>query len=321
MLQTSSNKDKKEFRSLVLHLKKLYPSWKTKEITRFIMKSENPPSYSTSKALWFKISRILKRKTIDDLPRSGAPRTTTTPEYLQVVRETIELKRNTSIRNANDKLNRQGYRTSKSSVWRVKNELKLKWWKRKTVQKLTDHQKIQRATIAKRLRKHYGVKKGSKFYKWNKVLNTDFSGTFLLTPQANQHNEGVYPKSSNDIPYELKTKSKQKFQKNVILWGGISYQGLFSSQSPIFTDEWLDHIRPEGTDRRTKMYFTSDRYAKFIQTIVAKKAAKELDNLEDVIFQDDQDNKQRMPVALDAVKNVFTNRIEPINCDAKLADI
>ncbi|CAF4979123.1 unnamed protein product, partial [Rotaria sp. Silwood1] len=54
MSQTSSNEDKEEFRSLVLHLKKLYPSWETKEITRFIVKSENPPSYSRSKALWLK---------------------------------------------------------------------------------------------------------------------------------------------------------------------------------------------------------------------------------------------------------------------------
>jgi hypothetical protein len=34
-----------------------------------------------------------------------------------------------------------------------------------------------------------------------------------------------------------------------------------------------------------------------------------------------RNNKQRMTVALDAVQTVFNNRIEPINCDAKLADV
>jgi hypothetical protein len=37
----------------------------------------------------------------------------------------------------------------------------------------------------------------------------------------------VYAESISDIRYELKTKSKEKFQKSTMLWGGISYQGLF----------------------------------------------------------------------------------------------
>jgi hypothetical protein len=65
-----------------------------------------------------------------------------------------------------------------------------------------------------------------------------------------------------------------------------SYQGLFPKQSPIFVDEWLELIRPLGGDGRKKMYFTGERYAKFIQTIVAEKAAKELGDLRNAIFQD-----------------------------------
>ena len=47
-----------------------------------------------------------------------------------------------------------------------------------------------------------------------------------------------------DIPYELRTKSKVKFQQGIMLWVGISYQRLFPKQSPIFIDEWLESIRP-----------------------------------------------------------------------------
>ena len=153
------------------------------------------------------------------------------------------------------------------------------------------------------------------------MLNTDFSGTFTLIPQYNQHNEGVYSESKADIPYELKTKPKEKFQKNFMLWGGISYQGLFPKESPIFIDEWLEQTRQKNDDSRKKIYFTGAKYATFIRTVVAQNAAKEFDDLQNIFFQDDQDRKQRMKISLNAVKRVFINRIEPMDCDAKLADV
>jgi hypothetical protein len=60
--------------------------------------------------------------------------------------------------------------------------LELKWWKRRKVQKLTIDQKAQRVIVAKRLRKKYGYKKENKFHKWINILNTDFSGTSILSP-------------------------------------------------------------------------------------------------------------------------------------------
>jgi len=95
----------------------------------------------------------------------------------------------------------------------------------------------------------------------------------------------------------------------------------FLNSLQFFVDEWLGLIRPKGGDSRKKMYFTGARYAQFIRTIIAQKANKELDDLRYVIFQDDQDRKQRMRVALDAVDHVFHNRIEPKDCAAKLADV
>jgi hypothetical protein len=54
--------------------------------------------------------------------------------------------------------------------------------------------------------------------------------------------------------------------------------------------------------------------------VVPEKAAKELGDSRNVIFQDHQDYKQRMRLALYTVNYVFINQIEPINCDAKIAD-
>ncbi|CAF1549054.1 unnamed protein product, partial [Rotaria sordida] len=101
------------------------------------------------------------------------------------------------------------------------------------------------------------------------VLHTDFTDSSTLTPQYNQHNEDVCAESMSNIAYELKSKSKEKFQKNVMLWDGISYQGLFPKKSPIFIDEWLELTRSVDDDR-------------------LEKATKELGDLQNVIFQDDQ---------------------------------
>ena len=76
-----------------------------------------------------------------------------------------------------------------------------------------------------------------------------------------------------------------------MLWGAISYQGLFPNESSVFIDEWLERTRQEDDDNRKEIYFTDDKYAKFIQTILAQKAAEELDDLQNVVFQDDQDRK------------------------------
>ncbi|CAF4741794.1 unnamed protein product, partial [Rotaria sp. Silwood2] len=148
----------------VLHLKQIHPSWKSQDITNFLIQSENPPLYTMESALNVKVWRILNRNQVNDLPRSGAPRTTSIPEYIQAVKNNLPLTKNASIRNVNTKLQQQGFKTSKSSIWRAKQSLELKWWKRKVVQKLTIDQKLQRVIIAKRLRKKYGFKKGNKLY-------------------------------------------------------------------------------------------------------------------------------------------------------------
>ena len=107
MLQQPSTDDNKRFRTLVLYLKKLYPSWKAKELTEFLVQSENPPHFTTRRSLWLKIWRILQRNSIGDLSRSGAPRTVSTINYIRSVKEAIELKTNATIRNVNANLKRQ----------------------------------------------------------------------------------------------------------------------------------------------------------------------------------------------------------------------
>jgi hypothetical protein len=58
MSHQPSTEDKKEFRSFVLYFKKMYPSWKVKDITTFLLESENPPRGATANSLRTKIWRI-----------------------------------------------------------------------------------------------------------------------------------------------------------------------------------------------------------------------------------------------------------------------
>ncbi|CAF0993598.1 unnamed protein product [Rotaria sordida] len=188
MSREQSTTDTKEFRSFVLHLKQIHPSWKSKEIKNFLIQSENSPSYTTKCAFNVKVGRILNGNQVNDLPRSGAPRTTTTtttPENIQAMKNNLRIAKNASIRSVNTKLQQQGFKTSKDSIWRTKQSLKLKWWKREIVQKLTTDQKLPCVIIAKRLRKKNGFKKGNKLYDWAYVWNTDFSGIFTLNLQSN----------------------------------------------------------------------------------------------------------------------------------------
>ena len=133
-------KIKTNFVLLYYIFKKIHPSWKPKDIAKFPIQSEKPPSYTTKNALWLKILRIFKRNQVDDLLRSGAPRTTATIECIRCVNHALRLKEGASIGNVNAKLRQEEFKTSNTSVRRAKSSLNLKWWKQRKVQKLTTQQ-------------------------------------------------------------------------------------------------------------------------------------------------------------------------------------
>ncbi len=57
-----------------------------------------------------------------------------------------------------------------------------------------------------------------------------------------------------------------------------------------------------------------------ISSTIRKSTFVYVRDLKDIIFQDDQDRKQWTRVALDAVKDIFVNRIEPTT-QVKKSDI
>ena len=209
--QQSHRQEKISFRTLVLLLKKQSPSWNISKIADFFEQSENPSNLNRH-SLMNKINYILKRGSTDDRKRSGRPRTTTTTAYRNTILQEIQMKNKASIRSVSTKLRQNGWKTSPSSVYRTALSLGLKWFKKRRVQKLTIENKRQRVTCAKILRKNFGVTKRSKAWRWNRVVNTDFSGKFVLDSSSNPHNDGVLATAAEEIPPAIYYRSKSKGQ-------------------------------------------------------------------------------------------------------------
>ncbi|CAF4663029.1 unnamed protein product [Rotaria sp. Silwood2] len=309
--------DKKEFRSLVLNLKKLNPSSGAPQLANFLQQSENPPSLQR-RQLVTKIRRTLTRNTIEDKKRSGHPATTSTSSFQQKIKTSLRLKKGASIRNVTSNLNRNGIKCFERTVHRTARQLNLKWFKTRKSQKLTEDNKTRRVICAKQLRMKFGVEKKAHKWKWNRLVNTDFSGKFTLLPFQNKRNDDIWAEEGEVVPPVLINAPTDKFKKGIIFWGGISSHGLIPARAPINFTEWL-HQQPPQKKRK---YLTGDLYAKFV-TEKAAPAIKRVFRSTGVIpiFRDDQDSKHRTAIVMDTINSLFGERVDPEIGDSKLADV
>ena len=92
---------------------------------------------------------------------------------------------------------------------------------------MTKNNKIRRVICAKQLRIKFGVKKNTKKWKWNRVVNTDFSGKFTLQPFQNRRNDGIWAEENEPIPPLLINAPTDKFEKGVIFGVPFHHLDLF----------------------------------------------------------------------------------------------
>jgi activator of HSP90 ATPase len=109
------SREKKNFRTLVLSLKNLNPSWTAPQIATFIEQSNNR-SLLKRRQLLTKIRRTLMRNTIDDRSRSGRPVTISTTRFKKEIETSMKLRKGVSIRNVTSNLNRNGMKCSTKTV-------------------------------------------------------------------------------------------------------------------------------------------------------------------------------------------------------------
>ncbi|CAF3139983.1 unnamed protein product [Rotaria sp. Silwood2] len=282
----------KEFGSIVLGLKNLNPSWQAPQISRFLQQAENPPSLRKHQLLT-KVGRVLKRNTINDKQRSGCPVTVTTSAFQGQVKSLIRLKKGASIRNVASILNKKGIECCPQT----------------------------KSRLCQTLRKKFGTKKSGKYWEWDRVVNTDFSGKFTLESFRKKKNHGICAEEWEIIPPPLLNASTDKFKKGIIFWGAISSRGLIPAEGPVNLTKWL-HQQQQQKKKDRRKYLTSDLYAKFLQQKSAPAIKLKFKNTNLVpIFQDDQDNKHRTNIIMNTVDTSFDERIDPEVGDAKFADV
>ena len=102
-------------------------------------------------------------------------------------------------------------------VNRTIKEIGLKPFKRRKVQTLTPANPQKRVECAKKLRLKFGSIKNHK-WKWDKVINTDFSGIFTFQAFQNRKNDVIYAENVDEIPAELREAPKDKYPKGAMFW-------------------------------------------------------------------------------------------------------
>lgn len=309
--------EEEDFASLVLSLKKRNPSWKGADIAAAVSSYEKKPKLKRD-ALRRKINRILKRGTAKRKIHIRV-KTVRTEEFKVKVKQLIKLKKGRSQRKVTETLQNQDIKCSRRTVGRAIDDLGLKPFKQETTQDLSAANKEKRVECAKKLRKKFGTRKDRK-WRWNSVINTDFSGIFTLAGFQNRRNTWIYAEKKKQIKAKLKAAPKQKFAKGLVFWGAITSYGLIPKNGPINITKWLQKQKLPGT--RGKVYMTGELYALFLRTQVIPAIKKVVGNdLRNVIWQDDQDSKHRTVIAMDTINEFFEERIEREDGDAKFADV
>jgi hypothetical protein len=307
-----------QFRGLVLSLKEMNPTCMACDIANEVQSYENPRRLRRD-VLRIKINRILQRGTMKDKTRCGAPRTVRTKQSKKTVKRLLHLTRGQSQRKVVSYLKRNNIKGEKTSVQRVIKELNLKPFKLRKAQKLSRMNKVRRVACAKHLIKKFGARKARSKWQWNRIINTDFSGIFTVEGYYNSKNDVVYAENSSEIPPDLRNASISKYPVGVMFWDGICTQGLIPLDGPINFTQWLRDQRSDNNSKR--LYMTGELYAKFLDEEAIPAIAEVVEDLDEFIFQDDQDSKHRTKVAMNVIADHFEERIEPDDGDAKFADV
>ena len=205
----------------------------------------------------------------------------------------------------------------------VVEDLKKKIVRCRRSQRLTEAHKLARVKCAKYLRKKYGVSPAAKHYKWDRIINTDFSAPFRCRRKLNKQNDGLWVDEDVDMTApDVKiavNKGFEKYSKGFMLFGGICSEGLLPRDGPVIFTEYLNRKCAEiGKEKKT---MDNKIYASFIKDKFAPILRHDLnDDLDEYIWQDDCDTKHRTKHVLETVKTVFVNRIDPEYQCSKLAD-
>ena len=112
------------------------------------------------------------------------------------------------------------FKVSKSTAWRTIQEAGIKYFKRRSAPKVTENQKIVQIRRLKELNEFVSKKKTD--------IILDDESYFSLSNSRSPANVGFYslPKELQNVPDNVRLKSKAKFERRVLVWAAISKKGV-----------------------------------------------------------------------------------------------
>ena len=148
--------------------------------------------------------------------------------------------------------------------------------------------------------------------KLTRLVNTDFSKSFRLTPYPNTKNEIVWSFTREEADDAGALCGFEKFSPGTMLWGGICWRSVRQARSPVFVDEFLEeNFQFQQGERRT---VKSEQYCVLVRRIAAPSV------LHLYPRQDDNATIHRTDAALCTVSDLFTERVCPHTQAAKFDD-
>ena len=221
-----------------------------------------------------------------------------------------------SVRKTTAILKKKGVNISKSSVGRVAKESNLVFYKKRKTQKLTFQNKLDRVASARYLKHTYK----NNYYNF---AITDFSGKMTLIPKLNQTNAGYYSKDPKSQHSPSLTDSQhKKHNTGIILWGMVTRKGVLPRDKPIYMTEWIKkHAKYCRNPRKPTL--NGKLYSIFLNRVVYKLLLKHFtkQEIESIVFEDDNDRKQRTKAVMEVRNNLFPAALDVENQAPRMADL
>ncbi|CAF4013267.1 unnamed protein product [Rotaria sordida] len=151
---------------------------------------------------------------------SSRPPTASSKQVSNKLKRLVLNKRRRSTRNVAPKVN-----VSRSTVLRNLKKF-AKPYHRKTSSKITNEHRMKRKKFAFWLKQYWKLNPQVHSSKWQRLVNTDLSKSFRLTPQFNSKNDIIWSTSRQDADKHGGYYGREKFSPGIMLLGAISWNGL-----------------------------------------------------------------------------------------------
>ena len=244
---------------------------------------------------------------------SGRPRSAQTNRNMEQVIGFCQNNKGRSARNAAVQFN-----LSKNSASRILKNAGLKPYHTRKTSKITERHVVNRVRFARYMLRHFGKNPFTNGEKWTRLVTSDFSKTFRLTPLPNTKNEIIWAATRDEADQNGGLAGVEKFSPGTMLWGAVSYRGLIPRDAPVFVDEFLkENFQFNNGEKKT---MTGPKYAVLLKKIAAVEV-KRLFPMGDAIFQDDGATIHRTPQCIAVAAECFNERVPVEDQCAKFDDV